>query len=94
MAEQNINIKFDEATVRGAYSNNLIVQHTPEEFVLDFLNIIPPQGSLIARIITSPGHMKRIAKAIEENLKLYEKNFGKITESSKPDKSIGFKVTT
>jgi hypothetical protein len=36
--------------------------------------------------------MKRIANAIEENIKLYEKNFGKITESQKPDNSIGFKA--
>ncbi|MFA6963610.1 MAG: DUF3467 domain-containing protein [Patescibacteria group bacterium] len=92
MTEQQINIKFNDQSVKGSYSNNLIVQHTGEEFVLDFLNIMPPQGSLVSRIITSPGHMKRIAKAIEENLTLYEKSFGKITESVEPDRTIGFKA--
>jgi len=92
MNEQQINIKADDQTIRGNYSNNLVVQHTAEEFVLDFLNVFPPNGSLASRIITSPGHMKRIANAIEENIKLYEKNFGKITESQKPDNSIGFKA--
>lgn len=91
--DQQINIKFDDQTVKGSYSNNLIVQHSKEEFILDFLNILPPHGSLVSRIITSPGHMKRIVKALEENIKLYENNFGKVTESKKPEKSIGFKAS-
>lgn len=92
MSQQQINIKADDQTIRGNYSNNLVVQHSTEEFVLDFLNVFPPNGSLVSRIITSPGHMKRIANAIEENIKIYEKNYGKITESKKPDNSIGFKA--
>ena len=92
MNEQQINIKADDQTIKGSYSNNLIIQHTKEEFVLDFLNIFPPQGNLAARIITSPGHMKRIAKAIEENIKLYEKSFGKIKESDQPERNIGFRA--
>ena len=92
MNEQQINIKADDQTMKGAYSNNLIIQHTKDEFVMDFLNIFPPQGNLAARIITSPGHMKRIGKAIEENIKLYEKNFGKIKESDQPERNIGFRA--
>jgi hypothetical protein len=92
MGQNEVNIKADDQTIKGAYSNNLIVQHTPEEFVLDFLNVFPPQGSLVSRIVTSPGHMKRIVKVIEENLKLYEKNFGQIKEADEPKRSIGFKV--
>ncbi|MEI6498917.1 MAG: DUF3467 domain-containing protein [bacterium] len=92
MNEQQINVKADDQVIKGSYSNNLVIQHTAEEFVLDFLNIIPPQGALISRIITSPGHMKRIGKAIEENIKLYEKNFGKITEAQQPTNAIGFKA--
>jgi hypothetical protein len=92
MAEQQINIKADDQTAKGSYSNNLIVQHTAEEFVLDFLNVFPPQGTLVSRVITSPGHMKRIQRAIEENIKAYEKNFGTIKESDGPKNSIGFKA--
>jgi len=90
--EQQINIKADDNTLKGVYSNNLVIQHSKEEFILDFLNTFPPQGSLVARIITSPGHMKRIVRALEENLKNYEKNFGKIEEAKAPDRSIGFKA--
>ena len=90
--EQQINVKFDDQTAKGFYSNNMVIQHTKEEFVLDFLNVLPPQGSLVSRIITSPGHCKRILRALEENIKIYEKNFGKIEESKEPDRSIGFRA--
>jgi hypothetical protein len=33
------------------------VMHTQEEFVLDFLNMFPPTGTLNARIIVSPSQM-------------------------------------
>jgi len=90
--EQQINVKFDDQSSKGVYSNNMVIQHTKEEFVLDFLNVLPPQGSLVSRIITSPAHCKRILRALEENIKNYEKNFGKIEESKAPDRSIGFKA--
>ncbi|MCX6808210.1 MAG: DUF3467 domain-containing protein [Candidatus Berkelbacteria bacterium] len=91
MPDQQLNIKFDDQTAKGTYANNLMIQHTKEEFLLDFLNILPPQGVLVSRIITSPNHAKRILRALEENIKVYEKSFGKLTESSVPDRTIGFK---
>jgi hypothetical protein len=36
--------------------------------------------------------MKRIALALEDNLKKYEEQFGKIEASSAPDHRIGFKT--
>ena len=61
-----------------------------EEFALDFMNIMPPQGALVARIFTSPGHAKRILKALEENIGNYEKQFGKIDIAEEPKGGIGF----
>lgn len=89
--QQQVNIKADDATLRGAYANSMLVSHTREEFVLDFLNVFPPQGTLVNRIITSPGHLKRIIAALSENLVKYERSFGNIEASKEPDRSIGFK---
>ncbi|MCK5095594.1 MAG: DUF3467 domain-containing protein, partial [Spirochaetes bacterium] len=36
-------------------------------------------------IITSPGHMKRIISAMEENVKKYEGKFGKIRQADEPE---------
>lgn len=90
---QQINIKIEDAIMKGVYANAMGVSHTKEEFVVDFMNIYPYQraGIVTARVITSPGHIKRIYKALEENIKKYEQNFGKIEEAKEPS-GIGFKT--
>ena len=45
--KNNINIELDENTAQGSYSNLVIVNHSPTEFVLDFINVMP--GSPKAR---------------------------------------------
>jgi hypothetical protein len=66
------------------------VLHTKEEFVLDFLNVFPPTGTLNARIIVSPSHFKRMVQAMQENLKKYESGFGEVEPSDAPKTRIGF----
>ena len=94
MTEQKpqIQIKASDEKLRGEYSNVMQILHTKEEFVLDFLNIFPPTGTLNARVIVSPGHFKRMLKAMEENLKRYEDSNGKVAESEAPKNPIGFQV--
>ncbi len=91
--KKKIKIKIRDEQTKGSYANFMRVSHTREEFVLDFANIVPPQGIITSRIITSPGHFKRIIGALQENLKLYEQKFGNIEEAKTPGKrEIGFKV--
>jgi len=92
MAEQQIQIKATDEKMRGEYSNVMQILHTKEEFVLDFLNVFPPTGTLNSRIIVSPGHFKRMVNAMAENLKKYEEVNGKISEAEGPKNSIGFQV--
>lgn len=90
---QQLNIKIDDKTLKGVYANAMGVSHSKEEFVLDFMNIYPWQrtGVVTARVITSPGHIKRIYRALEDNLKKYEDKHGKIEEAKAPVGSdIGF----
>jgi len=89
---QPIQIKATDEKLKGEYSNVMQILHTKEEFVLDFLNIFPPTGTLNSRVILSPGHFKRMMKAMEENLKRYEDAFGKIEAAEAPKNSIGFQV--
>lgn len=89
--QQQIQIKANDEDLKGKYSNTMQVMHTKEEFVLDFLNIFPPTGTLNSRVIVSPSHFKRMAVAINENLKKYEEKFGKIEEVKGAEKvSMGF----
>ncbi len=89
--KREIKIKITDEVMKGAYANFMKVSHAKEEFVLDFANVVPPTGILTARIITSPGHLKRIIGALEYNLKKYEEKFGKIKEAEEPkEEKIGF----
>ncbi len=89
--QQQINVKADDATLKGVYANTMMVSHTAEEFTLDFLSVMPPQGMLVSRVITSPGHLKRIIAALADNLKKYEAAHGKVEAANEPEREIGFR---
>jgi hypothetical protein len=97
MQEKNIEppqfqINADQKTLVGSYANLMRVAHTKDEFVLEFANVHPPVGELVAKIITTPGHMKRTLAALQENVARYESAFGKIEEAKSPGEGeIGFK---
>ena len=82
--EGSMSIKIADDELKGRYSNLLRITHTREEFLLDFINLVPPQGIVCARIVTSPGHMKRIVKALAANLARYEEAHGTIAEAQEP----------
>ena len=87
---KQIKLNFDKDDLKGRYSNLMNVTHSKEEFVLDFFNVFPPVGQSVARVVVSPGHMKRMLKVLESNLKNYEKNFSNIEEADEPPKGVGF----
>lgn len=90
---QNINIKISDDVLTGKYANMMMVAHTQEEFILDFMNVAPPSGIVSSRIITSPGHLKRIIAALSDNLKKYEGQFGTVREATAPTtQEIGFRT--
>ena len=90
---RNIQVEADNQTLKGIYANNLLVSHTKEEFVLDYMLVHPPKGMLMSRVIVSPSHFKRIARAVQENLKKYEQHFGEIPDAKGPNiDEVGFKA--
>jgi len=91
--KQQIQIKASDEKLKGEYSNVMQILHAKEEFVCDFLNVFPPTGTLNSRVIVTPGHFKRMIKAMEENLKKYEEKFGEVEVSESPNQSgIGFQA--
>ena len=91
-SQGQIQIKASAADLKGVYSNMMQVEHTQEEFVIDFMNITPPLGVLASRVVVSPGHVKRIIAALADNLKKYEENFGNVTPAAETAPKIGFKL--
>ena len=79
-----LDVKIGDDELKGRYANLLRVTHTREEFVLDFIQVVAPQGIVTARVVTSPAHLKRIVQALAANLGRYEESFGPIGESADP----------
>lgn len=80
----SLNVKIGDDELRGRYANLVRITHTREEFILDFINMVPPQGAVTARVITSPGHLKRLITALAGNLERYEERFGPIAAAPEP----------
>ena len=91
MTEQKkMEIKIADNIPGGQYANAMQARHNQDEFLLNFLNITPPNGRVSGKIMTSPGHFKRFVNAMQENLKKYEETFGEIKVASSPESNIGF----
>lgn len=90
---QQINIELGEKEAEGIYSNLAIITHSPAEFVIDFTRMLPgtPKAKVFARVIMTPQHAKSLLRAMDENIKKYESQFGeiKILGDSKT-KPLGF----
>ena len=39
--EKKINIELDDLTSQGIYSNLAVINHSPSEFVIDFVVVMP-----------------------------------------------------
>jgi hypothetical protein len=75
---KEVQVRLNEEMAGGVYSNSMMVQHTREEFIMDFAMVLRGKGSIVARVVTSPGHLKRIVVALQDNLTRYEKIYGPI----------------
>jgi hypothetical protein len=64
----------------------VLVNHNETEFTLDLVYVQPqaPKGTVRARAITTPKHMKRLLAAIQDNLAKYEARFGVIDVGDAP----------
>ena len=84
-------IKIADNIPGAEYANAMQVNHNKDEFQIMFLNILGVSGRVTGKIITSPGHFKRMIAAMADNLKNYEEKFGEVEKSVGHEKEIGFK---
>src|SRR5215475_11371418 len=75
-----LQVQIDEDISHGVYSNLVLINHSENEFVLDFAFIQPSSGraKVRTRIISSPRHTKRLLAALTKNIERYEERFGAI----------------
>lgn len=87
-----LSIELAEETAEGIYSNLVMIAHSPEEFILDFIRVMPgvPKARVKSRIIVTPQHAKRLLGAIQDNIARYEAQFGKIEGVSQQAPKFSF----
>ena len=78
----SLQIELDESIAEGVYTNLVMIAHNPEEFVLDFIRVLPgvPKARVKSRVVVTPGHAKRLLAALADNLSKYEALYGEIGE--------------
>ena len=79
-APPKLQVQLDEDIAQGVYANLVLLNHTENEFVLDFAFIQPSNGraKVRTRVISSPRHTKRLLLALQKNLERYEERYGRI----------------
>ncbi len=95
VAEQKkISIELRDEEAEGVYANFAVITHSPAEFVVDFIRVLPgtKKSRVHARLIMAPQNVKAFSQALAENVKKYEDRHGEIKAAGngQPDKQIGF----
>ena len=90
--ESKLNIELNDKIAEGEYSNLVMVGHSKEEFILDFIRVMPgvPSARVKSRIIITPRHAKRFLRALAENIERFEDANGVISESEVPEIPLSF----
>jgi len=79
------------AELEAVYANLALITYSPSEVVIDFARILPnvPRARVYARIIMTPMNAKLLHRALGENLRKFEEQFGEIRLPARP---MGFKI--
>ena len=90
-----VNIELSEEMAEGVYSNLAIINHSPSEFVVDFVQMMPgvPKAKVKSRIVITPQHAKRLLNALGDNVKRFEQQFGTIQDVEPPQIPLNFGPT-
>jgi Protein of unknown function (DUF3467) len=75
-----LQVQLDDDVSQGVYTNLVLINHTENEFVLDFAFIQPgnARAKVRSRLISSPRHTKRLLVALQKNIERFEERFGAI----------------
>ncbi len=78
--QQQLQIELTPEVANGSYSNLAIINHSNQEFIIDFIAALPglPKARVNSRQVLTPESAKRLLFALQDNVVKYEKQFGVI----------------
>ena len=70
----------------ATYSNTVMISHTSNEFIFDFIQIMPNdnRARVQKRIVMTPTHAKMFLNAMNDNVGKYEEKHGNIELPQNP----------
>lgn len=91
-----VEIELTDQEATGTYANLVMITHSPSEFVLDFIAVMPglPKAKVVKRMVLTPDHAKRLANALNENVRRFESEHGTITGKEKFDVPFNYRGPT
>jgi hypothetical protein len=77
-----LSIELTEEIAEGIYTNLAIITHSPSEFVIDFVKVMPgiPKAKVKSRVVLTPQHAKRLLSALADNISKFESVHGTIKQ--------------
>ena len=77
---RQIPVELDPETAQGMYINMAMVNHSENEFTLDFIYVQPggAKAKVRSRMISSAKHTKRLVLALQDSIKKFEMVHGEI----------------
>ena len=80
--QQQLQIELTPEVANGTYSNLAIINHSNQEFIIDFVAALPgiPKARVNCRQILTPENAKRLLFALQDNVVKYEQKFGTIEQ--------------
>ena len=92
--QHQIKIELDDDVGQGEYVNFAVVTHSPAEFVMDYIRVLPgmTKSKVKSRIIMAPMHAKTLMMALQDNINKYENKFGEIKIAKNSITNSGIKL--
>ena len=90
--QPQLQIELSPDVAEGTYSNLVMIAHSPEEFILDFIRVMPgvPKARVQSRGVVTPSHAKRLLAALADNVGKYEAQYGPIQEVQQTHPGVAF----
>lgn len=94
--QKQLEINLPDSEAQGTYSNLVMITHSPSEFILDFIAVMPgvPKAKVVKRMILTPDHAKRLSNALNENVRRFEEEHGTITTKEKFEVPFNYRGPT
>lgn len=79
-----VSARVPEKVAHGVHASGVLVLNGPNEFIVDFLQQMVHPPKVASRVVMNPQTLSSFIRTLEENMGMFEKNFGAPTPLPPP----------